>query len=421
MKKLTVLFLSFVLTTTALAQSAKPAPAATQKSPAELAIAHAQKAIATNPRNQGAYNDLALACARRARETADTSFYSMADEALAKSEALAPDSFEARKLRVWVLLGRHEFALAREQAEALNRRVPDDVMVYGLLADAEAELGNYAKAEEAVQWMLDLRPGNVPGLTRAAYLRELTGDVEGAIEMMAQAYQRTSQAEVEDQTWILTHVAHLELMRGNTEAADQVLQQALSLFPDYHYALANLAHVRTAQKQYSQAAELLERRYKKAPHPENLFDLAQALELAGRKPEAARSFAEFEQKARKEMQSWDNTNRELVFYYTDHARKPAEALKVAKLEGARRSDIHTLHALAWALFANGNYAEARAQIEKALAVGIRDARFFLHAGEIAWKQGDRAAAEKYLRQASVLKSDEALALLASLNRTKPVR
>jgi tetratricopeptide (TPR) repeat protein len=316
---------------------------------------------------------------------------------------------------VWVLLGRHEFARAGDEAEALNRRVPDDVLVYGLLADAHAELGNYEKAEAAVQWMLDLRPGNVPGLTRAAYLRELFGDVEGAIEMMTMAYQRTSQAEVEDQAWTLTHVAHLELMRGNVEAADQVLQQALGIFPDYHYALAQMAKVRTAQKKYAEAADLLEHRYQKAPHPENLFDLAEALELAGRKPEAQRAFAEFEQKALKEMEKCDNSNRELVFYYTDHARKPAEALKVARLEAARRQDVYTLHALAWALYANGNYTEARTQIENTLAVGIRDARFFLHAGKIALKQGDRTAAKKYLQQARELRSDEAEARLVSLN------
>ncbi|MGH9557236.1 MAG: tetratricopeptide repeat protein [Terriglobales bacterium] len=414
MKTLTVLALILILPGALLAQSEEAPPVASSKSPAELAIERAQKAIATNPKNQGAYNDLALAFARRARETSDTTSYTKAEEALAKSGALAPDSLETRKLHVWVLLGRHEFARARDEAEALNRRVPDDVLVYGLLADAHAELGNYDKAEEAVQWMLDLRPGNVPGLTRAAYLRELFGDVEGAIEMMAQAYQRTSQAEVEDQAWILTHVAHLELMRGNAEAADQILQQALGFFPDYHYALANLAKVRAAQKKYGEAAELLERRYRNAPHPENLFDLAEALELAGRKQEAGRAFAEFEQKARKEMEKWDNSNRELVFYYAGHAGNPAEALKVARLEAARRSDVNTLHALAWALYANGNYSEARTQMEKALAVGIRDARFFLHAGEIAWKQGDRTAAERYLRQAEALKSPEAAALLASL-------
>ncbi len=417
MKKLNTLTLILILSGAALAQTVAPQPAAT-KSPAELVIARAQKAIATDSRNHQAFNELALGLARRARETANTDFYAQAEDALAKAEALSPGNFETGRLRVWVLLGRHEFARAREQAEALNRRAPDDVLTYGLLADAQAELGNYVQAEAAVQWMLDLRPGNVPGLTRAAYLRELFGDLEGAIEAMSQAYQRTPQSEIEDLAWMLTHVAHLELMRGNAEAADQALQQALGLFPDYHYALAQLAKVRSVQKKYAEAASLLERRYRSAPHPENLFDLAEVLERAGRKDEARQAFLEFEQKARKEMAGWDNANRELVFYYTDHARKPAEALKVARLEAARRQDVHTLHALAWALHANGDYKEAREQMEKALAVGIRDTRFFLHAAQIALKQGDRPAAEHYLRQAEELKSPEAKALLASLTLVK---
>ena len=60
-----------------------------------------------------------------------------------------------------------------ELAEQLNQRAPDDVVVYGFLVDANVELGNYDAAVDAAQWMLDLHPGNVPALTRAAYLREL--------------------------------------------------------------------------------------------------------------------------------------------------------------------------------------------------------------------------------------------------------
>jgi Flp pilus assembly protein TadD len=58
---------------------------------------------------------------------------------------------------------------------------------------------------------------------------------------------------------------------------------ALELVPGYNYALANLAKVRILQKHYEEAVALLEQRYKAAPHAENLFDLAQAMELAGAK------------------------------------------------------------------------------------------------------------------------------------------
>ena len=52
------------------------------------------------------------------------------------------------------------------RAQALNKRAPDDLLVYGLLGDAHLELGEYPEAEEALQWMMNLRPGNVAGLTR---------------------------------------------------------------------------------------------------------------------------------------------------------------------------------------------------------------------------------------------------------------
>ena len=82
-----------------------------------------------------------------------------------------------------------------------------------------------------------------------------------------------------------------------------------------------------------------------------------------------------------------NSNLELVFYYADHAHQPAKALDVAKREYAWRHDVYTLDAYAWALHVNGQDAEARKQIETALAVGIRDSKIFAHAGEIASEAG----------------------------------
>ena len=58
---------------------------------------------------------------------------------------------------MWLLLGKHEFAAALEEAKKLNQRTPDDVMVYGFLTDANVELGNYADAENAANWMMNLR------------------------------------------------------------------------------------------------------------------------------------------------------------------------------------------------------------------------------------------------------------------------
>ena len=39
----------------------------------------------------------------------------------------------------------------------LNRKVPDDVMTYGMLVDAYVELGQYDKAEESAQSITSAR------------------------------------------------------------------------------------------------------------------------------------------------------------------------------------------------------------------------------------------------------------------------
>jgi tetratricopeptide (TPR) repeat protein len=414
-KKTNVILTIFILEFVAFA----PAESSPQLSPAEQKIAWARKQIEKQPNRYQAYSDLAMALARRARETSDTRFYMQAQEALGKSLALMPDNFEARKAEVWILLGQHEFALAREKAIELNKHVPDEVMVYGFLTDANAELGNYDEAEKAAQWMLDIRPGNVPGLTRAAYLRELFGDVDGALEFMGQAYEQTPPNELEDRAWVLTQMAHLQLSVGKLDSAQSLLQQALQLFPGYHYALANLAKVKLEQKSYEEAAQLFRRRYLAAPHAENLYDLAQALERAGHADEARQAYAEFEQKSLHESTIADNSNRELIFFYADHAHEPTEALRIARLEAARRHDVYTLDAFAWALYANGHYAEARRQMEKALGVGIRDSKLFYHAGAIASKLKDADAARKYLTRSLELDShsesaDAARSILSAL-------
>jgi tetratricopeptide (TPR) repeat protein len=373
-------------------------------SPAERAIAASQKQAADKPKTSQPWNALAMALARRARETSDNSYYDRANDALKKSFAIAPGNFEAEKINIWLLLGRHEFAKALAASEALNKKVPDDVQVYGFLVDANVELGKYEQAEKAAQWMLNLRPGNIPALTRAAFLRELFGDVEGALELMDMALQSTPLNETEDRAWILTQMAHLELSHGDRSSAESLLHSALETFPDYHYALARKAELRQVQKKFDEAATLLEQRFKAAPHAENLFDLSVALHRAGRRAEAARRFKEFENAALNESSSNDNANRELIFYYADCAHKPSEALRIATLEAGRRQDVHTLDAYAWALYRAGRVAEADAVMKRVLTVGIRDARIFTHAGAIAANRNDVATARRYLREASLLNS-----------------
>jgi tetratricopeptide (TPR) repeat protein len=361
-----------------------PLPGAQQPamSPAEISIQKALADIAQQPTHYPYYNALAMAYARRARETSDVSYYGKAEETLKKSFALSPGNYEGLKVQTWLLLGRHEFTSALNAATQLNRKQPDDITVYGYLVDANAELGNYSDAVSAAQWMLNLRPGNVAGLTRAAYLRELHGDLAGALELMQMAYDATPYQQFEDRAWLLTQIAHLHLVEGSLSKAETYAKGALGVFKDYHYALGVLGQVRMAQRRYREAEELFRARYAQAPHAENLYAAGEALYKEGRRDEANAVFAEFERKALQESGIADNANHELIAYYTDYAGRPAEALRLARQELTRRHDVFTIDAYAWSLAKCGNYAEAARQIRKAVAIGLKDPKVQQHAKSI---------------------------------------
>jgi tetratricopeptide (TPR) repeat protein len=358
------------------------ASAAFAATPAEVAIEKAQAAIARQSEHAPYYNALAMAYARRACETDDPRYYSKAEEALGRSFALAPDNYEGLKTQVWLLLGRHEFAKALEAATRLNRKTPDDVIVYGYLVDANVALGNYQEAVAAAQWMLDLRAGNVAGLMRAAKLRELHGNLRGAMEFLEMAYDSTPYPDTDERASLLAQMAHLSLAMGDLAKAEMFANRALEVFPDYPDGLASLAQVRVAQKRFDEAVELLSKQCASAPRAATLYALAEAMELAGRLEESSRAFAKFERLSVLETNLADNSNHELVAYYVDHAGEPVKALEVAQREDERRKDVFTLDAYAWALAANGQLHAANEQMQKALKVGVKEPTIVAHAAFI---------------------------------------
>lgn len=201
----------------------------------------AQKRVRMEPKSAQAYDDLAFAYCRWARDTDDPQLYEKADEGIRQSLQLAPGNYEARKLEVTVLLGKKQAAEALKLASALQIHNHDDISVWGLLVDANIALNKLDEAERDAQWILDLRQGSSLGFTKAAQLRELFGDPEGAIEFYNEALRRTAQGDADERTWLMIQNARLQSKLGNPQRAEALLKQALQLFPDSHLAQAELA------------------------------------------------------------------------------------------------------------------------------------------------------------------------------------
>ncbi len=365
-------------------------------SPAELRIANANREIAAEPKQAQPRNDLALASIRRARETGDPRFLIDAQTALNTGLQLAPGDFQLRKTGVALLLAQGRLPEALTQAEALNRQAPDDVAVWSYVAEASIALGRYPQAEKAAQWMMNLRANNTPALLVGAELRAVWGDTPGALQFLNQAFNQTPPIEPEELCRIANRMAALELAAGRLDEAAQALARAEALFPGSPVTIANLARLRIAQGKPRDAIaplkqRLAEEQNRHAPQARTLFLLAQAEQAAG-DPGAAAEFARFAASAPE-----DDTQTELILYDAGlpglASADPKAALALASRRVAVQQDVDTLDAYAWALYANGQYAQAQTEINQALAVGTRSARLFAHAGAIAakLKQPEQAA------------------------------
>jgi tetratricopeptide (TPR) repeat protein len=218
-------------------------------SPVQQRIDAAQKRVDANPKSWEAYNDLAAAYCRKARDNGDVAVCEQAQRGLDHSFQLSPGNFEARKLEVTVLLGKHQAADALKLATELNNQTHDDIGVWGLLVDANIALGKYDDAERDAQWILNLRAGSSLGFEKAAQLRALFGDPEGAVEFFDEANRRISQNDLDEHAWLFTQSAQQELAMGKTDEAEKLVMQALKLFPDSQSALAVLAKVRATQSE----------------------------------------------------------------------------------------------------------------------------------------------------------------------------
>ena len=83
-------------------------------------------------------------------------------------------------------LGRHEFAEALETAATAIDLAPTRSPAKAIRVDALVEPGRYEEAIEATEELLALGV-DLASLARASYLRELHGNLDGALAAMRQA------------------------------------------------------------------------------------------------------------------------------------------------------------------------------------------------------------------------------------------
>jgi len=372
------------------AESARP-------SPADRQLRAARAAVEREPESAKGYNLLAAALMQKAREAEDFQINERAADALDRSLRVAPDDYDALKLRAKLLLTLHRFEEALEaarRAAALNPRDHDN---YGALTDALVELGEYPAAVEAAQRMVDLRP-DTASYARVSYLRWLHGDNEGAIDAMRLAAQAANPQDPEKLAWCYVQLGDAYLNQNKPAEAEREFDRALHAFPGYGAALSAKARARAAAGDLEGALAIYAREHEAEPSADAALALGDLHAKLGRPDEAENFYKTFETLERENALAESDWHH-FVYFWTDHDRNLDEALALARKERARRKDIYTCDALAWALYKKGLFAEAKAAMDEALRLNTRDPRLLYHAGMIAHALGDRRTAAVRLKAA----------------------
>lgn len=358
-------------------------------------IARLQDRLRQNPDDTNSYAQLGIAMIQRVRETADPNLYTQAGQAFQEALKRNPKQLQALIGMGSLSLSLHEFKRAVDWGEKAREVSPSSAAIYGIIGDGLLELGRYDDAVATIQKMVDTRPG-ITSYTRVSYVRELYGDIPGAIEAMRQAANAGAPGS-EGTFWSQVYLGNLYFNKGDVKTAEMIYDDTLRQQPAYPYALAGMARVRAAQGRYDEALSLYQTVVERLPLPQFAIALGEVYDKVGQPKQAKAQYDLVRVIQTLNASAAMNTDLEMSWFESDYG-DPARGLKLARAAYAQRRSIYVLDALAWALYRNGQYDEAWTYAQQALKLGTRDAMLYFHAGMIA-AELDPAKAQQYLRTA----------------------
>jgi tetratricopeptide (TPR) repeat protein len=347
---------------------------------------------------------LGWAWIERERVVHDHRLFDLALATAACLQERSPGNAEAPRIQAHALVSLHRF---KEGEQVARRRVASggSWIDHAVLGDALIEQGQIEEAAEQYQIMADGNPGP-QAWSRAAHLRWLLGDRQGAIEAMGRAARALDGRDPQSAAWCRVRLAHYALEAGRDQEARRLTEAALRLVPDHPAALHVLGLLQLLEGRADDAIGSFRTAAEADPLPEYQWALLEALREAGQDSDAA----VVERRLLSEGEREDP--RSLALFLASTGRDPARALRLAMQELQTRQDPITLDVVAVALLVSGRVAEAGDYLRRAQATGTRSPRLAIHAALIAAAAGDAREALLQTREAAGMRA----ALLPSERR-----
>ncbi len=302
---------------------------------------------------------------------------------LENEKSLTKDQkFNALFYKATVLLSQHRFndALATgKEALALNDY---NSGIYGVLVDANVEIGNYEEAVKMADRMIEIRP-DLRSYSRASYLREIYGDILGAKKAMIDAV-KTGDPISEYTCWGLKTLGEIYESEGELDSAATCYEITLERRPNYPFGIAGLAsinakkgNIKKALKLYAEALEVL---------PEIGFniDVANLKMSEGTLENKEATINKIEAMFKEDIESGHNMNLEYANFLYSFKNDYKSALELALTESkARPNNIDVNKSLAFIYYGLKNNENAMKHLKVAMATNKQDADLFYLKGLIS--------------------------------------
>ena len=359
----------------------------------------------TNNNSKDKKSALALATLfiKEARITGNYSYYDMAAmQQVQRVLVIDSNNFQALAYKALIYLSQHHFADGLAIANKAVNIAPYNSFIYGILVDANIEMGNYADAVNNAEKMVSLHP-DLRSYSRISYLREIHGDYPGAIAAMKLALQAGIDGD-EGTEWTRVQLGHLFENTGSLDTAEFNFQQALEFRKGFAPAIIGLAHVALIKKNYAKATALYQEADTLVVDYTNKQNLATIYRLTS-KPIKADSLVTLELKNMDKDVSANNQNishyadKELAYAYL-FAGKNEKGLEHALAEYNRRpNNIEANETLAWAYYKNNDFSKASGYMDNALKTNCKNPILLCRGGLIYAKTGNNIKARLLLTEA----------------------
>ncbi len=310
---------------------------------------------------------------------------------------LDPNNFEATTFKASVKMSQHQFAEAKMLAEKAQKINPANAYVYGVLVDANVELGEYEEAVKMSDKMQQLKP-SLESYSRASYLREIYGDFKGSISAMKLAVQAGMPGS-EPFCWSKNTLGQLYQTTGMMKEAGQQYEDILVVRPSYAFANRGQAQVLKDAKQYDKALIILESAAKIMPEFSFHEEMADIYALQGNAEKASKKYEEVVEMLDQDAKSGHAVDLELCKLYTKTGQYDL-ALKHGLIEFKNRpKNIDVNHALAWVYFNQKDFKKAHEHVTVALRTGSQNPELLQQAAKIELALGNSTVGNKLIAQA----------------------